>query len=112
MASTTILAWNCRGLSDYLILAELKKLIQSQRPHLTFLSETKRSMVEIQRIQLELVSYCSLVDSIGRSGGLATLWTNEVHINLLSYPQSHRDMEIKDTIDLQWRVMGIYGSQK
>ncbi|GKV13708.1 hypothetical protein SLEP1_g24695 [Rubroshorea leprosula] len=54
-------------------------------------------------------NFRGLVDSVGRSGGLVVLWTEDVQIHLFTYSQSHIDMEILDLTDLQWHLTGFYG---
>ncbi|GLT59791.1 hypothetical protein SLA2020_325910 [Shorea laevis] len=79
MASITILAWNCRGLGNPATLTKFKKISRTQKPQLMFLSETKQNTAEMERIRLEVgFSNCFGVDSVGRSGGLAVLWTEDV----------------------------------
>ncbi|GLT31148.1 hypothetical protein SLA2020_059070 [Shorea laevis] len=64
----------------------------------------------MERIRLEVgFSNCFAVKSVGRSGGLAVLWNEEVQIRLLTYSQSHIDMEIRDLTDLHWHLTGFYG---
>ncbi|GLT37135.1 hypothetical protein SLA2020_114700 [Shorea laevis] len=64
----------------------------------------------MDKIRLELgFSHCFSVGNIGRSGGLAILWNEEVQIQLLLYSQSHIDMEIHDLTDLCWHLTGFYG---
>ncbi|GLT33351.1 hypothetical protein SLA2020_079490 [Shorea laevis] len=110
MASAKILAWNCRGLGNSMTLAELKKLLRIHTPQLLFLSESKRTVAEMDRIRLELgFSNCFAVGSNGRSGGLAMLWNEEVQVQLLSYSLTHIDMEIQDLTNTRWRVTGFYG---
>ncbi|GLT46072.1 hypothetical protein SLA2020_198580 [Shorea laevis] len=64
----------------------------------------------MERIRLDLgFPNCFSVGSSGRRGGLAVLWTEDVQIQLLSYSQSHIDMEIRDMTDFSWHLTGFYG---
>ena len=49
------------------------------------------------------------VDRVGRGGGLTFLWRKTGMFSLLSYSQSHIDMEVSEEDGLRWRVTGFYG---
>ncbi|KAK3198418.1 hypothetical protein Dsin_021833 [Dipteronia sinensis] len=50
-----------------------------------------------------------VVNSVGRSGGLCQLWSNNIDVNLLMYSQEHIDVKITDTCAVVWRFTGFYG---
>ncbi|KAK2642134.1 hypothetical protein Ddye_023897 [Dipteronia dyeriana] len=50
-----------------------------------------------------------VVNSIGRSGGLCPLWSDNVDVDLLTYSQEHIDVKIKDSDAVVWRFTGFYG---
>ena len=47
------------------------------------------------------------VDRVGRGGGLAFLWRKTGMFSLLSYSQSHIDMEVLEDDGFRWRVTGF-----
>ncbi|RVW31876.1 Transposon TX1 uncharacterized 149 kDa protein [Vitis vinifera] len=49
------------------------------------------------------------VDRVKRGGGLAFLWRKAWMFSLLSYSQSHIDMEVLEEDGFRWRVTGFYG---
>jgi exonuclease III len=67
-----ILSWNCRGLGNPQTVGELCRLVKDKRPAMIFLMETKlrKSRMELVRIKIGFPNMM-VVDSIGRSGGLA-----------------------------------------
>ena len=46
---------------------------------------------------------CLTVDCVGRGGGLALLWMNEIEAEILSFSNNHIDGSF-------WRFTGFYGS--
>ncbi|XVF87929.1 hypothetical protein PTKIN_Ptkin19aG0008200 [Pterospermum kingtungense] len=49
------------------------------------------------------------VDAIGRSGGLAMMWKEDIDLKLMSYLKFHIDMEVADNQHNEWRLTGFYG---
>ncbi|KAL2900215.1 hypothetical protein RDABS01_025297 [Bienertia sinuspersici] len=50
------------------------------------------------------------VDSMGRAGGLALLWSYDMRVSLSSYSTHHIDCEVKlPHNNVEWRFTGIYG---
>ncbi|XVE50985.1 hypothetical protein DITRI_Ditri02bG0000900 [Diplodiscus trichospermus] len=65
--------------------------------------------MEVLRIKLGF-DCCLAVDCIGRAGGLALLWANDVNLEIKSYSISHIDAVIDDTHkNFKWRLTGFYG---
>jgi hypothetical protein len=65
---------------------------------------------------MELISYklgyfgLFVVDCIGRSGGLALLWREEVSVEIKNYSQHHINAVIKyHQNSTPWKLMGFYG---
>uniref|UniRef100_A0A803PF28 Reverse transcriptase domain-containing protein n=1 Tax=Cannabis sativa TaxID=3483 RepID=A0A803PF28_CANSA len=67
------------------------------------------SRMELIRIQLGFEG-CFLVDSKGKSGGLALLWTKEYSVHIKSYTSSHIDALVENDLGFCWRFTGFYGS--
>ncbi|XP_074278437.1 uncharacterized protein LOC141602026 [Silene latifolia] len=80
------LSLNCRGLGNPDAVGGLRNLLRREAPALVFLCETKLSSCEMRRVTDSLTGYCSMaVDSVGRSGGLAFLWREDICDRHLSW---------------------------
>jgi hypothetical protein len=57
---------------------------------------------------------CFAVDSDGLSGGIGSLWTDEVHVELKNYGQAHIDVRVRRRNSDQppWRFTGFYGEPR
>jgi len=75
-----------------------------------FLSETKRSKLEMDSLLSELGDFFGVfVDARGRAGGLALLWDKKVDLTLLSYSSNHIDSTVRwEGEDTVWPFDGIY----
>ena len=50
------------------------------------------------------------MDCIGRAGGLALFWCEQINIEVRSYSSSHIDVKIMgDRVEDNWRFTGFYG---
>jgi predicted AAA+ superfamily ATPase len=75
-----LLSWNCRGLGKPSAVRALKKLLQSHKPDIVFLTETKLQTSEIHKslkttgdmFPNSCIVDCTISNS-NRSGGLAML---------------------------------------
>ncbi|GKU96230.1 hypothetical protein SLEP1_g9487 [Rubroshorea leprosula] len=86
MDQTRILAWNCRGLGDTSAISELKKLCFQHKPSIIFLSETKRTTVEMTSIRPDLgLDHVSVCNYAERRGGLTLLWSEESNLQVSSF---------------------------
>lgn len=106
----TTLCWNCRGLGNPRTIQFLKDLIIQKKPKFVFLCETfsKRDKVEHLRSLLAFEG-CFVVDAQGHSGGLAMLWKFEKEGSVLSFSQSHIDLQIQVENFPSFRLTGFYG---
>ncbi|GKU89768.1 hypothetical protein SLEP1_g3863 [Rubroshorea leprosula] len=97
MDQTRLLAWNCRGLGETPTISKLKKLYFQHKPSIIFLSEIKRTTVEMTSIRPDLgFDQCFAVDCVRRGGGLAMLWRDDFNLTISIFSQSHIDVEIVD----------------
>ncbi|XP_019170561.1 PREDICTED: uncharacterized protein LOC109166130 [Ipomoea nil] len=103
------LSWNCRGLGNPRTVRQIVGLASSKKPDFVFFMETKVPRVHAERIRVTL-GYEGLfyVDNDGLSGGMALLWKKNNTVRLLSYSQSHIDVEIS-LFNKLWRMTCIYG---
>jgi exonuclease III len=112
-----VLSWNCRGLGKATAIRALKKLLQTHKPDVIFLMETKFTQADFQkRCKLSgdtfpnsfIVNCC--ISTSNRSGGLAMFWTNDVNLNIIAYNDRYIDCYVDgDNANIGWRATGLYG---
>ena len=104
-----LICWNCRGLG---VPRAVQELVNRYNPLVLFLSETKKKSSKMDWLRSRWdFENCFAVDSVGKGGGLALLWMNEVFVEILSYSNSHIDARIGNiNMGNAWRFTGFYGS--
>lgn len=109
-----LIAWNCRGLGNPLTVQVLVDMVHSKRPILVFLMETLSTNSRMSYIKNKLgFKGVFTVDSLGRNGGLALLWREEVQVHINSYSRNHIDAKVSvDERSMHWRFTGFYGHPK
>lgn len=86
------LSWNCRGLGQSATVPALCELVKARRPDVIFLFETLSFGVRIESLRVKLnFQSCFSVDCVGRSGGIAVFWSNNISCSILSYSKNHID---------------------
>ncbi|KAJ8428090.1 hypothetical protein Cgig2_024802 [Carnegiea gigantea] len=107
----SILWFNCRGLGATQAVSDLRGLLRRLAPKVVFLSETKRSKLEIDSLLSGLSDFFGVfVDARGRAGGLTLLWDKKVDVTLLSYSSNHIESTVRwEGEDTVWHFSGIYG---
>lgn len=76
-----------------------------------FLSETKLRKRRTERVK-EKAGYRNglIIPSMGRSGGLALLWSKDILVEIQSYLDHYIDAIITDPSSrFKWRIIGFYG---
>ena len=105
-----LMSWNCWGLENQHAVDVLWHLLWVKAPKILFLMETKRSLEEMKRIQVDLPYRCMfMVPSIRRNVGLALLWMEEIDLHVQTFTLNHIDALIKDALANPWRLTGFYG---
>ncbi|CAM8900163.1 unnamed protein product [Rhodiola kirilowii] len=104
-----LLMWNCRGLGTASAIRSLKDVVSSSSPQIIGLVETKMNNSKWQLIRsiLGFQNYFS-VSPRGRSGGLATLWRNDIDVTIRYYSFHHIDFTIKHIVE--FRATLFYGA--
>ena len=91
------ISWNCRGLGNPRSVRALHDLVRCWNPKIVFLMETKSKKNHMERIKNRIgFSNGLIVPSVGRSGGIALLWTREISLEIKSYTKFHVDAVILD----------------
>ncbi|XP_042950087.1 uncharacterized protein LOC122282202 [Carya illinoinensis] len=105
-----ILSWNLRGLGNPRSIRSLHDLLTSEVPEILFLQETKLSSRRLEFCKLRLGFRCCFgVDSVGRSGGLALFWKEDINLRIISYSRIHIHASIKNCDGVEWLLTGVYG---
>ncbi|KAK1393016.1 hypothetical protein POM88_012072 [Heracleum sosnowskyi] len=90
------LSWNCHGPGTPWALQFLKESILQKSPDFVFLSEILCKKDRVEKVKNNIgFEGAFIVDTIGRSGGLALLWRNKQEVMVLSYSKHHIDMVIE-----------------
>jgi hypothetical protein len=87
--------------------------VKAEEPSILFLTETKLMEKEMERFKWLLnMPHMVVVDSKGRSGGLALFWRREVYVRLLWKGRYHIDVDVVEENGTKWRFTGIYSESK
>jgi exonuclease III len=87
--------------------------VKAEEPDILFLSETKLMEKEMEHFKWLLnMPHMIVVDSKGRSGGLALFWRREVDVRLRWKGRYHIDVEVVEENGTKWRFTGIYDESK
>ncbi|WOK98054.1 hypothetical protein Cni_G06764 [Canna indica] len=90
---------NCREIENPRTIHVFLQYVRSKNPEIIFLTETRRTVNEMEKIRILLgMDSCLAVDAVGRGGGLALLWNDSVTMEVQSYSRHHID-----TIFTWWR---------
>lgn len=103
------LSWNYRGLGQAATVPALCELVRVRNPNVIFFSETLSLSVRFEALRVKLkFTNCFSVDYVGRSGGLAILWRNNISCSIVSYSNNHIDVHVFYSLG-DWRITGFYG---
>ena len=107
-----LICWNCRGLRALRTVQEVAKLVTRFNLLVLFLSETKVKSSKMEWLRSKWgYDSCLIVEAVGRSGGLALLWKQEVTVEVQSFSSNHIDARIDNTTNGdEWRFTGFYGN--
>ena len=87
-----VISWNCRGLGNCRSVKALHDLVRCWNPKIVFLMEIKSKKNRMESIKNRIgFSNGLIVPSVGRSGGIALLWTREISLEVKSYTKFHVD---------------------
>jgi exonuclease III len=107
------MCFNCRCCGRPEAVREFRNIAELYHPKVLFVSETKMGATKGAAELRGRPGYQKVfaVNCVGRGGGLALLWKNDVVVDLKSYSRSHIDVWITETGDgnRQWRFPGFYG---
>jgi hypothetical protein len=74
-------------------------MVKVKRPIVVFLMETKLRQVKMERIRYSLgFNNLFVVNSVGKSGGLALLWNEDAGLEIQNYSRRHIHATIKNPV--------------
>jgi hypothetical protein len=108
----SILCWNCRGLGNPRAVRDLCRLVKDKKPNLVFLIETKLRTAKLEKIRIRTGFNSAFgVDSVGRSGGLALLWSEDSRVEIQNYSRRHVNALVSlSSSGPKWIFTGFYGN--
>ena len=72
----------------------------------------KKHRMEKEKFKIGLLNGL-MVPSVGRSGGLAMLWSRDIKVEIQGYSGSYIDAFVTDPEPgFQWRITSFYGNPK
>lgn len=108
-----LLSWNCQGLGRPREVQELVCMVQTHRPKVVFLSETRQNQGFVENIKWRIgLRGCLAVNGIGKGGGIALFWDESVNVTIKSYNLRHIDAVITEQNQDPWRATFVYGEPK
>lgn len=110
----SLLFWNCRGAGNRRTVREVVALTKANSPKFVFLSETRQTSVNMERLKwrLGLKGFCG-VDCDGRGGGLALFWDDTLQVTVMDVCKRYIDVSVYDhDADKSWRSTFIYGEPR
>ncbi|XP_059451003.1 uncharacterized protein LOC132181787 [Corylus avellana] len=107
----SIMSWNCRGLGNPRTVRDLCRLVKVKKPEMVFLMETIMGKTKMERIRRRLgFPNMLVVDCVGKSGGLALLWTETIEVEVQNYSSRHINAKVNTKPSVGWwKFTGFYG---
>ncbi|KAF7841674.1 reverse transcriptase [Senna tora] len=109
---TTIMSCYRQGIGVALTVRALRDLIPQKNPQLVFLIETKAKGNKVNNLRRSLsFRHVFFVDSVGGSGGLTVMWSDDFHVEVMEYSENFVHMKIKsNAAGTVWFLTGVYGN--
>jgi exonuclease III len=106
----SILSRNCRGLGNPRAVRDLCRMVKKKRPKLVFVMETKLQAQKFGCLKIKLgFDNVFVVDSVGKSGGLALFWSSEVDIEIQNFSRRHINAVVKlESTSSHWKFTRFY----
>ncbi|CAM8982614.1 unnamed protein product [Rhodiola kirilowii] len=107
----SLISWNCRGVGGPRAVRSIRDVVNTHRPSILGLVETKKADGDWEAIRCRLgFKGCFAVRSRGKSGGLAILWSEDVDVILQSFSHQHIDVFVKGEMEF-WLTL-FYGNPR
>jgi exonuclease III len=87
-------------------------MVKEKRPNMVFLTETKLQAGRLDFLKNRLgFDGLFVVNSKGKSGGLALFWQESFHVSIQNYSKNHINAVIySEALDVRWKFSGFYGN--
>lgn len=110
----TTLGWNSRGVGRPATVQDLVCLVQTHKPSLVFICETRQSKERVENLRFRIgMKHCFQAKDDGKGGGIALYWSDDITVDLLSFNSHYIDVHISGgPYDHMWRGTFIYGEAK
>ncbi|XP_071917167.1 uncharacterized protein [Coffea arabica] len=104
--------WNCRGVESPLTVPQLREVVRLYSPSLVFLSDTKKKKSYLNSVmQWIRFDKVFVVDLVGRAGGLAVIWKQELRVKRVLLTSFTIELLIEDTeFGFDWWCICAYAS--
>jgi exonuclease III len=107
-----LIAWNCRGLGNSMVVRSRLDIQTQEDPSILFLSKTKLATKQAEAFRWKLgLTNMICRPSEGRSGGIALFWRNGIDVSLKAMSKYFIDVEVGGG-ENKWRFTGIYGEPR
>lgn len=89
-------------------------IVQEKIPKIMFLIETKSNSMHIEFVSKKLgFSSFFCVNLVGKNGGLALLWKDDLKVEIINYSQWHISAWVElEGLPFKWVFMGFYREPK
>ena len=105
-----LLSWNCQGLGNPWIGQSLRKIVREQALNVCFLMEPRLDKEGFDKLYDKLpFPNRIIVKKPDLGGGLALIWKNEVHIELINFTTNHILVKVKEDDGYEWWLTCFYG---
>jgi exonuclease III len=86
-------------------------MVKEKKPNIVFLMETKLRSEKMERVRVQLgFEHMFVVDSVGKSGGLALFWAVDIGVEIQNYSRRHISAKVCSSPNKpQWKLTGFYG---
>lgn len=108
------LSLNFREFGNPWTVQALCLIVQEKIPKIMFLIETKSNSMHIEFVSKKLGYFgCFCVNSVGKNGGLALLWKDDLKVEIINYSQWHISACVElEGLPFKWIFMGFYREPK
>lgn len=100
------------GLGNPQEIRDLGRVVRDKLPSIMFLMETKASNAIFENVRNRLGFHCCFtVTSIGRSGGMALLWKEDIPLEVINFLTQHIHARVREMgCEENFFITGFYGS--
>ncbi|XP_031116794.1 uncharacterized protein LOC116020460 [Ipomoea triloba] len=106
-----IITWNCQGAASNSFVRAAKWIIDSHKPDVFCLLETKTSGNHATEVCKKLkYANWARVEALGYSGGISTMWKEELQVDIIRTNPQFMHLLVVDRKNRTWNLTVVYGS--